>query len=193
MKCLCAAMLPLVLTLCGCLSPKLGKVWVHPGIQEYQVAKIQVFPFEDRVRSKKPLLSEDSEMVTCSIESALDRAGITVLPREKLDTLVAEKNLVMTEVSEEQGLELAKELGADTVVYGLLTVFEIGDCKDAESAVGFVLKGVKADGWTDLFRGGIERRSAEPDRCAAEILAAQGANDLVAKLVAGGIGPTNEL
>lgn len=187
-----ASLLPLF-ALPGCLAPRAGKVWVHPQILDFNLIKYQVFPFEDRVRSKKPLLSEDSESITRAVEASLDQAGVTVLPRDKLDALVESRGLKMIDVTEEQGLELAKELGADVAVYGLLTAFSEGECAKGETAVGFVLKGVKTDGWTDLFRGGIERRSAEPDQCTAEVLAKRAATDMVAKLAEGGIGPRNEL
>jgi len=183
-----ALALLLLMSACSSHHPKNG-VWVRPDIKDFKAEKIQVFPFEDRVRSKKPLITEDSEIVSRAFEQALDEAGFVVLPRAKLDALVAEHGLVMTEVSEERGLELAKELGADAVLYGLLTGWVRGNCDDVESEIKIKIKSQAADGWALLWRGASEEYSTGPDDCELGALAARVAGQVVEQLTKGGLEP----
>jgi len=137
-------------------------VYLNKKIKITKNTRFAVLPFEltaswaqvpNETSTKKSVESKNTEKFELSLLSA----GVTVIERNKLDTLLSEQSLSKTGLTESDSIKIGKMLSADIVVLGTIPLWSYhNDIK--KGFIEILIKGIAVETGEIVFKTAFDSK-----------------------------------
>ena len=170
--------------LSGCAGNKNAIMWTSPDFNIHQPQVYTILPFEDRNAEKyKADYPDAADIVRDAFETAFLKTRNRIVERRKLQSLLSEKKLALTGLTEEQGIEIGKMLNTDIVVFGTVKSFYKGSILGSYTTVGFSVRAVTVSTGEIVWKGSHTKSTTWDYAYDPAAFAEEVADELVQELI----------